>query len=116
MQLENRVYGCIYYLVPWVLHMQSCSSLLVYCLHEFLYRQAQTFFLGNLFIILNADLSPAGLPLAHEMHNYLARDDDRLGSYSVKDTQTIGSAYDHYLQNGVSCLYKLRFCFQENMS
>ncbi|KAK1404001.1 RNA-binding protein 2 [Heracleum sosnowskyi] len=46
------------------------------------------------------DLSPAGLPLAHDMHNYLAQDDDRLRPYTVKDTESIGSAYDHYLQNG----------------
>ncbi|XVF37145.1 hypothetical protein REPUB_Repub19eG0120400 [Reevesia pubescens] len=33
------------------------------------------------------------------MHNYLARDDDRGGHLSMKDTKTIGSAYDRYLQS-----------------
>ncbi|MBA0595842.1 hypothetical protein Gorai_012693, partial [Gossypium raimondii] len=33
------------------------------------------------------------------MHNYLARDSDRGGHLPVKDTKTIGSAYDRYLQS-----------------
>ncbi|GLU16551.1 hypothetical protein SLE2022_329820 [Rubroshorea leprosula] len=33
-----------------------------------------------------------------EMHNYLARDDDRGGPQSLKDTKTIDSAYDRYLK------------------
>ncbi|GLT62634.1 hypothetical protein SLA2020_352540 [Shorea laevis] len=33
-----------------------------------------------------------------EMHNYLARDDDRSGPQSLKDTKTIDSAYDRYLK------------------
>ncbi|XP_022773360.1 RNA-binding protein 2-like isoform X3 [Durio zibethinus] len=45
------------------------------------------------------DAPPSGLHAAHEMHNYLARDDDRGGHLSVKDTKTIGSAYDRYLQS-----------------
>lgn len=45
------------------------------------------------------DLVPSGLPSGHEMHNYLARDDDRSGHQAVKDTKTIGSAYDRYLQS-----------------
>ncbi|KAH1206834.1 RNA-binding protein 1 [Glycine max] len=36
----------------------------------------------------------------NEMHNHVARDDDRTGHRMLKDTQTIGSAYDHYLQSG----------------
>lgn len=45
------------------------------------------------------DLVPSGLPSGREMHNYLARDDDRSGPQTVKDTKTIGSAYDRYLQS-----------------
>ncbi|XP_021285314.1 RNA-binding protein 2-like isoform X2 [Herrania umbratica] len=45
------------------------------------------------------DAPPSGLHAAHEMHNYLARDDDRGGHLSLKDTKTIGSAYDRYLQS-----------------
>ncbi|KAK3030365.1 hypothetical protein RJ639_038321, partial [Escallonia herrerae] len=45
------------------------------------------------------DLPPTGLPSGHEMHNYMGGDDDRSGPRGVKDTQTIGSAYDRYLQN-----------------
>ncbi|KAL1107863.1 hypothetical protein V6Z11_D03G074800 [Gossypium hirsutum] len=33
------------------------------------------------------------------MHNNLARDDDQGGHLAVKDTKTIGSAYDRYLQS-----------------
>ncbi|KAG4952423.1 hypothetical protein JHK85_046290 [Glycine max] len=36
----------------------------------------------------------------NEMHNHIARDDDRTGHQMLKDTQTIGSAYDRYLQSG----------------
>ncbi|KAK9944020.1 hypothetical protein M0R45_009604 [Rubus argutus] len=35
----------------------------------------------------------------HEMHSYLAQDDDLGGPRAVKDTKSIGSAYDRYLQN-----------------
>ncbi|XP_059631624.1 RNA-binding protein 2-like [Cornus florida] len=45
------------------------------------------------------DLPPSGVPSAHEMHNYLARDDDHGGPRVVKDTQTIETAYDRYLKN-----------------
>ncbi|XVE55174.1 hypothetical protein DITRI_Ditri03aG0138600 [Diplodiscus trichospermus] len=45
------------------------------------------------------DAPPSGLHPAYEMRNYLARDDDRGGHLSVKDTKTIGSAYDRYLQS-----------------
>lgn len=43
-----------------------------------------------------------GLPPGSEMHNYLAREEDRSGHPMVKDTKTIGSAYDRYLQSGVT--------------
>ncbi|KAG2663122.1 hypothetical protein I3843_16G014600 [Carya illinoinensis] len=33
------------------------------------------------------------------MPNYLVRDDDRGGPHAVKDTKSIGSAYDRYLQS-----------------
>ncbi|KAE8727840.1 MEG5 [Hibiscus syriacus] len=45
------------------------------------------------------DDPPSGLHPAHGMHNYLARDGDQGGHLSVKDTKTIGSAYDRYLQS-----------------
>ena len=38
------------------------------------------------------------------MNNYLAQDDDFGGPRAVKDTKSIGSAYDRYLQNGVTSL------------
>lgn len=48
-----------------------------------------------------AELPPTGVPSAHEMHNYLAQDDGGVGPRGLKDTQTIGSAYDRYLQHSV---------------
>ncbi|XP_039003430.1 RNA-binding protein 2-like isoform X2 [Hibiscus syriacus] len=42
---------------------------------------------------------PLGFHPAHEMHNNPVRDDDKSGLLSVKDTETIGSAYDRYLQS-----------------
>ncbi|KHG04462.1 RNA-binding with multiple splicing 2 [Gossypium arboreum] len=45
------------------------------------------------------DAPPSGLHPAHEMHHNLARDDDQGGHLAVKDTKTIGSAYDRYLQS-----------------
>ncbi|XP_031743537.1 RNA-binding protein 2 isoform X3 [Cucumis sativus] len=44
------------------------------------------------------ELPASGLSTGHDMHNYLTSD-DRGGPRSVKDTQTIGSAYDRYLQS-----------------
>ncbi|XP_024162015.1 RNA-binding protein 1 isoform X2 [Rosa chinensis] len=46
------------------------------------------------------DLPTSGLYSGHEMRSYLARDDDLGGPRAVKDTKSIGSAYDRYLQNG----------------
>ncbi|KAB1220867.1 RNA-binding protein with multiple splicing [Morella rubra] len=57
------------------------------------------FFLNCLFLFNRRDPVPSALPSSHEMHNYLVRDDDRGGPRPVKDTQTIGSAYDRYLQS-----------------
>lgn len=37
----------------------------------------------------------------HDMHNYLSRDDDLGELQPLKDTSTIGSAYDRYLQSAV---------------
>ncbi|XP_057490440.1 RNA-binding protein 1-like [Actinidia eriantha] len=49
------------------------------------------------------DLPPSAMPSsAHVMHNYLAQDDDRGGPRVVKDTKSIGSAYDRYLQNQIN--------------
>ncbi|KAJ7969835.1 RNA-binding protein like [Quillaja saponaria] len=45
------------------------------------------------------DMLSSGLPSGHEMHNYIARDNDRAGLQAFKDTKTIGSAYDRYLQS-----------------
>ncbi|KAG2321060.1 hypothetical protein Bca52824_014273 [Brassica carinata] len=35
----------------------------------------------------------------HDMHSFVSRDEDRGNPHSVKDTRTIGSAYDLYLQS-----------------
>ncbi|XP_048227181.1 RNA-binding protein 2 isoform X3 [Ricinus communis] len=45
------------------------------------------------------DIASSGLPSSHEIHNYYPRDDDRERYQAVKDSKTIGSAYDRYLQN-----------------
>lgn len=45
------------------------------------------------------DVAPSRMTLGHEMHNYLAPDDDRGGPRMLKDTKTLGSAYDRYLQS-----------------
>ncbi|KAJ7974083.1 RNA-binding protein like [Quillaja saponaria] len=37
--------------------------------------------------------------LVSEMHDYIEQDDDRAGPWALKDTGTIGSAYDCYLQS-----------------
>lgn len=44
----------------------------------------------------------SGLASGNEMHGYIARDDDRTGSLVIKDTKSIGSAYDRYLQSAVT--------------
>lgn len=45
------------------------------------------------------ELPPSGGASSHEMLNYFARDDDRGGPQTAKDTKSIGSAYDRYLQS-----------------
>ncbi|XP_047156554.1 RNA-binding protein 2-like isoform X1 [Vigna umbellata] len=46
------------------------------------------------------DMSPSGLTSGgNEMHNYIARNDDHTGHRMLKDTKTLGSAYDRYLQS-----------------
>ncbi|KAI4352961.1 hypothetical protein L6164_007164 [Bauhinia variegata] len=45
------------------------------------------------------DMPTSGMTSGNEMHNYIARDDERTGPWIMKDTQSIGSAYDHYLQS-----------------
>ncbi|KAJ4964699.1 hypothetical protein NE237_016548 [Protea cynaroides] len=45
------------------------------------------------------NLRPPMGPSGHEMLNYLPRDDDRGGPHVLKDTKTIGSAYDRYLHS-----------------
>ncbi|KAH1230591.1 hypothetical protein AAZX31_10G214500 [Glycine max] len=46
------------------------------------------------------DMSPSGLTSGgNEMHNYIARNDDHTGHRILKDTKTLGSAYDRYLQS-----------------
>lgn len=49
----------------------------------------------------NADISPAGLPPAHDMRNYVSRDEDRHGPQVVKEAKSIASEYDRYLKNSV---------------
>ncbi|KAI4348070.1 hypothetical protein L6164_008832 [Bauhinia variegata] len=44
------------------------------------------------------DMSASGMASGNEMHNYIARDDER--PRIINDTQSIGSAYDRYLQSG----------------
>ncbi|PPE00665.1 hypothetical protein GOBAR_DD02328 [Gossypium barbadense] len=44
---------------------------------------------------------PSGPRSALEMPSYLARDDDHGGHLSVRDTKSIGSAYDRYLQSAI---------------
>ncbi|XP_031373385.1 RNA-binding protein 2-like [Punica granatum] len=44
------------------------------------------------------DLPPSGLSLTHSMQSYLPTDDQG-GHRAVKDSKTIGSAYDRYLQS-----------------
>ncbi|RYR06528.1 hypothetical protein Ahy_B05g073855 isoform A [Arachis hypogaea] len=46
------------------------------------------------------DIPTSGLTSGNELHNYIARDNDRTGHGMIKDTKTIGSAYDRYLQSG----------------
>ncbi|KAF9601238.1 hypothetical protein IFM89_018348 [Coptis chinensis] len=49
--------------------------------------------------------SPAGMAkrprsdYGHDTQNYFPQDGDRVGSQGIKDTQSIGSAYDRYLQS-----------------
>ncbi|XP_010260912.1 PREDICTED: RNA-binding protein 1-like isoform X2 [Nelumbo nucifera] len=45
------------------------------------------------------DFPPHQVPSGHEMLNYLPRDEDRGGTRVLKDTKTLGSAYDRYLQS-----------------
>lgn len=56
-----------------------------------------------------AEVPPPGVPSGVDVQNYLARDDDRGRVHVVKDTKTIGSAYDRYLQSSVSPYVKPRF-------
>ena len=50
-----------------------------------------------IYIFLITELPASGLPSGNEMH-YLSREEDRSGHPMAKDTKTIGSAYDRYLQ------------------
>ncbi|XP_044475613.1 RNA-binding protein 2-like [Mangifera indica] len=45
------------------------------------------------------DLPHSGMSSRHDMHSYLSREDDHGEPRSIKDTRTIGSAYDRYLQS-----------------
>ncbi|CAL0328581.1 unnamed protein product [Lupinus luteus] len=46
------------------------------------------------------DISASGMSSANEMHNYIARNDDHTAHQMFKDSQTIESTYDRYLQSG----------------
>ena len=43
--------------------------------------------------------------LSYSDNDYVSRDEDRGIPHSVRDTRTIGSAYDRYLQSAVQILY-----------
>lgn len=45
------------------------------------------------------DLPYSGLPSGNEVHNYLVQGDDLGGPRSVKDSKTVGLAYDQYFQD-----------------
>lgn len=62
------------------------------------------YYFSVFFKIYQADLPASGLYSGHEMHSYLAQDDDLGGPRAVKDTKSIGSEYDRYLQNEVTFL------------
>jgi len=62
----------------------------------------QLYFLMLLFYFFISDMPASGLSSGNEIHNYIARDDDRTGHRMLKDTKTIGTAYDRYLQSGVT--------------
>lgn len=47
------------------------------------------------------DLPPPEVVSRHDMHNYLSREGDRGEHRPLNDTNTIGSAYDRYLQSAV---------------
>lgn len=52
------------------------------------------------------EMPASGLPSGNEMH-YLSREEDRSGHPMVKDSKTIGSAYDRYLQGVTLHLFML---------
>jgi len=62
-----------------------------------------------LFYFFISDMPASGLSSGNEMHNYIARDDDRTGHRMIKDTKTIGTAYDRYLQSGGVTLHLALF-------
>jgi len=43
-----------------------------------------------------ADMAPSGVTSGNEVHNYIAQNN---GHQMLKDTNTLGSAYDRFLQN-----------------
>lgn len=49
----------------------------------------------------HTDLPPRVNPTALDMRDYIIRDDERGGSRVAKDSKTLGSAYDRYLQRTV---------------
>ncbi|KAL5122930.1 RNA-binding protein 1 [Glycine soja] len=66
-------------------------------------------FIVRILVARRPKLNYMGIPMicllpvclsGNEMHNNFARDDDRTGHRMLKDTKTIGSAYDRYLQSG----------------
>lgn len=52
------------------------------------------------------------MPSSYEMQNYYPRDvdDDRTRYENVKDSKSIGSAYDRYLQNAVCFFSNPIYC------
>ncbi|KAL2324611.1 hypothetical protein Fmac_023669 [Flemingia macrophylla] len=46
------------------------------------------------------DMSISGITsVGNDMHNYITRDEDHISHRMLKDTKTLGSAYDRYLQS-----------------
>nr|AFK44959.1 unknown [Lotus japonicus] len=51
------------------------------------------------------DMPASGLSSGNDINNYIVRDDDRTGPRMLRDTKTIGSTYDRYLQSGQLSAY-----------
>jgi len=68
--------------------------------HWFIYCHTYQCVILNCLIFLFVEGTPYLIP-SGDMHSYLSQDEDRGIPHSVKDTRSIGSAYDRYLQSMV---------------